>query len=137
MTATAWSAEPRWRRTLGTTAAVTSLAAVVGAVQLVTDTYTPPVSDLEPLGLSSWALPGLWLAASVAVPCAATALLAWRGSARLGAAAIAAGGLLGVELLVQIPFVGLDPLQAVMGVVAGTLVGLGASSRQRSAGSAP
>ena len=120
---------PRLRRTLGVIAAATSLAAVVGSLQLVSGTFAPPVSDLEPLGLRSWTLPGLWLAASVALPCAAAAVLAWRGSRRLGTASIGAGAMLGVELLVQIPFVGLDPLQAVMAVVAVTLVGLGVRAR--------
>jgi hypothetical protein len=123
---------PDWRRTLGATAGLTALAATVGAVQLVTGTFTPPISDLEPLGLTSWTIPGLWLAASVAVPCGGTAVLAWRGSARSGAAAVVAGGLLGVELAVQVPFVGLDPLQAVMGLVAAGLVALGGASHVRS-----
>lgn len=115
----------RWRRTLGTLAAVTSLAALVGSVQLVTDTFAPPVDDLSPLGLHSWVLPGFWLAGSVALPCGLVTVLAWRRSRRLGAAAVVAGLLLAVELAVQIPFVGLDPLQAVMGTVAALLVGLG------------
>lgn len=121
---------PAWRRSLGLTAAVTAFAAAVGAVQLVTGTFTPPVSDLGPLGLDSWVLPGIWLAASVAVPCGVTAFAAWRRSAWTGTAAAAAGLLLLVELAVQIPFVGLDPLQAVMGSVAAVLLGLGLASRR-------
>lgn len=116
---------PRWRRTLGLLSALTCVAALAGSAQLVTGTYTPPVSDLEPLGLGSWVLPGLWLALSVAVPCGLTTVLAWRCSPWLGTAAMVAGGLLAVELAVQVPFVGLDPLQAVMGAVALALVGLG------------
>ncbi|UWZ47793.1 hypothetical protein [Dactylosporangium matsuzakiense] len=118
-----------WRRTLGLVAGVTSVAAIGGAVQLITGTYTPPVSDLEPVGLHSWVVPGLWLAASVAVPCACVTLLAWHRSPRVGTAAIVAGLLLGVELVVQIPFVGLDVLQAVMGIVALALLGLGFAAR--------
>ncbi|WP_183099818.1 hypothetical protein [Nocardioides pelophilus] len=124
----------RWRRTLGTLAAVTSLGAVVGSVQLVTDTFTPPVSDLSRLGLRSWVLPGIWLAASVALPCGLVTVLAWRRSRRLGAAAVAAGLLLAVELAVQIPFVGLDPLQAVMGTVAVLLVGFGMAAHGNATG---
>ena len=121
---------PAWRRTLGLLAAVTCLAALVGTVQLVTGTYTPPVSDVSPLGLGSWTLPGLWLAASVALPCGVTAVLAWRASARLGLASIAAGALLGIELILQVPFVGLDPLQAALALVAGALVGFGLSAHR-------
>lgn len=43
----------------------------------------------------------------------------------MGPAAVGAGVLLGVELAVQVPFVGLDPLQGVMGIVAVSLVALG------------
>lgn len=123
---------PAWRRTVGVVSALTAAAAAVGSVQLLTGTFTPPVSDLRPLGLDSWVIPGLWLAASVAAPCAGTATLAWRRSHWMGPAAIGAGALLAVELLVQVPFVGLDPLQGVMGVVAISLVGLGFSSLRRS-----
>lgn len=123
---------PAWRRATGAVAGLTAVAATVGSVQLLTGTFTPPVSDLSPLGLESWVLPGLWLAASVAVPCAGTAVLAWRRSRWMGHAAIGAGSLLAVELVVQLPFVGLDPLQGAMAVVAASLVGLGWSSARRS-----
>lgn len=121
---------PRWRRTLGVTSALTSAAAIVGSVQLATGAFTPPVSDLEPLGLNSWVLPGLWLAAVVALPCAITTVTAWECSRWLGLAAITSGALLLVELGVQIPFVGLDPLQGVMAVVAIVLVSLGLASHR-------
>lgn len=90
------SADTRPRRwtVLAVLAGLTSLAAWVGAGQLVLGVFTPPVDDLDGLGLESWLLPGLWLAASVAVPC-------------------------------QVPFVGPDPLQAVMAVVAVALALLG------------
>jgi hypothetical protein len=55
------------------------------------------------LGLSSWALPGVWLTASVVVPSAAAAYLAWRGSPSAPRAVMVASTLLAVELLVQIP----------------------------------
>ncbi len=121
-----WSGDAR-RRLLLVLAGLTSVAAWVGAAQLVLDLYTPPVSDLEPLGLDSWLLPGLWLAASVAVPCLVVAVLAYRGSPRVGPAGLVAAGLLGVELAVQVPFVGLDRLQAVMGTVAVVIGVLGAA----------
>lgn len=113
--------------------AVTCLGAVVGTVQLATDTFTPPVSDLEPLGLESWRLPAAWLFLSVAVPCAVTAWLAARDSVTAATAAVVAAALLAVELLVQIPFVGLDPLQAALGCVAVALGALGLDARRRSA----
>jgi hypothetical protein len=130
------SREVPWRRTILWIAGLTSFSALAGAGQLVTGTFAPPVSALEPLGLRSWVLPGIWLTLSVAVPCAVTAVLAWRRSVWTGVAATVAGVLLAVELVVQIPFVGLDPLQAVMGVVAAVLVGLGAlADRARRSGS--
>ena len=122
-----------WRRTLGWLAGVTSLAAAAGAVQLVTGVYTPPVEDLQPLGLRSWVLPGVWLGLSVTVPCAAAAWLALRREPRVGLVSVCAGLLLLLELVVQIPFVGLDPLQAVMGSVAVLLLVLGTLSRRASA----
>ena len=87
--------------------------------------------DLEPLGLTSWVLPGIWLFASVAVPCVTASVLALRRRPTAPLAAVAAGGLLAVELLVQIPFVGLNPLQALFGLVAVALVGLGLDARRR------
>jgi hypothetical protein len=103
---------------------VVALGAVAGSVQLLTGTFTPPVADLEPLGLSSWVLPGVWLFSSVAIPSTAAAWLAWRRSPRTPLAVLAASGLLAVELVVQIPFVGPSALQATMGTVA---VGLAAA----------
>lgn len=70
------------------------------------------------MGLDSWLLPGLWLAGSVAVPCAIATTAAWRRSPWAGLFTTAAALLLLVELVVQVPFVGFDPLQAVMGEVA-------------------
>ena len=122
-----------WRRTLGWLAGVTSVAAAAGAVQLVSGIYTPPVEDLEPLGLHSWGFPGVWLGLSVTGPCATAAWLSLRGEPRVGLASVWAGLLLLLELVVQIPFVGLDPLQAVMGSVAVLLLVLGNLSRRASA----
>lgn len=92
-----------------------ALGGVVGSAQLFTGTGTPPVSDLAPLGLSSWALPGVWLFATVAVPSGAAAWLAWRRASLAPAAVLLACGTLAVELLVQIPFIGASLLQAVFG----------------------
>ncbi len=97
---------------------VIGLAALAGAVQLVSGTFTPPVSDLEPLGMHSWVLPGLWLLCSVAVPWVGVAWAAWRRHPRTPAVVLVACASLAVELVVQIPFVGLSALQVVMGVPA-------------------
>lgn len=111
-----------WRRTFIGVESLVAVGGVAGAWQLATGTYVPPVSDLEPLGLTSWVLPGAWLFVSVAVPSGATAWLAVRRSPLTPKAALVAAAALAVELLVQIPFVGLDPLQAVFGAIA---VGMG------------
>jgi hypothetical protein len=95
-----------------------AVGGIGGTVQLLTGTAAPPVEDLEPLGLTSWVLPGLWLFASVAVPSMVAAWLAWRRSPRAPAAVLVASALLAVELLVQIPFVGPSVLQAVFGAIA-------------------
>lgn len=41
------------RRLFVGAAALIALAGAAGAVQLLTGTFTPPVADLEPLGLTS------------------------------------------------------------------------------------
>ena len=117
------------RRTILVLSGVTAVGAAVGVSELLTGTFTPPVRDLEPLGLHSWVLPGLWLLASVGVPCSLTAWWAARDDPRAPGAAQVSALLLVVELVVQVPFVGLDPLQAVMGVVALALGGSGTRSR--------
>lgn len=119
---------------LAAVTAVTSVAAVVGSVQLVTGTFTPPVTDLAPLGLDTWVLPGLWLFATVAVPCGVVAVSAWRRSPETGSRAFAAAALLVLELVVQIPFVGPDPLQLVMGAVAVLVVALGRAAQRSERG---
>ena len=108
----------RFRWLFITVEGLVALGAIGGTVQLITGTAAPPVEDLEPLGLTSWVLPGLWLFASVAVPSTVAAWLAWRRSPRTPAAVLVASVLLAVELLVQIPFVGPSLLQAVFGTVA-------------------
>lgn len=105
-------------------------AGLAGAIQLGTGTFTPPVSDIESLGLTSWVVPGVWLFASVAVPSGAAAWLAWRRSPTAPTAVLIASGLLGVELLVQIPFVGPSALQAVLGTAAVGLGGLAFHARR-------
>jgi hypothetical protein len=119
-----------YRRTMTAVAALTALGGVAGAWQLLTGVATPPDEDLPP-GLGSWVLPALWLLASVAVPMAVTAWLAWRRSLHAPAAALVASAALGVELAVQVPFVGFDALQVVFGAVALLLAGLAADARRQ------
>jgi hypothetical protein len=120
-----------FRRTFVVVGAVLALAGAAGAVQLVTGTSTPPVDDLEPLGLHSWVLPGVWLFVSVAVPWAVVTVLAVRRRPATPTAVLVACGLLLFELIVQIPFVGPSPLQAVLGVVALAVGGCGWRARVR------
>jgi hypothetical protein len=109
--------------------ALVAMGAVGGALQLVTGTAVPPIEDLEPLGLTSWVLPGIWLFASVAVPSTVAAWLSWRRSPAAPAAVLVASALLVVELVVQIPFVGPSVLQAVFGTVAVVLAVLALVAR--------
>lgn len=98
--------------------AFVALAALGGSVMLFRGTGAPPVSDLEPLGLDDWRLPAVWLFASVAVPWAVVVVLAWRRARATTTAVLVASGLLLVELAVQIPFVGVNPMQPALGAVA-------------------
>lgn len=107
-----------------------ALGALVGALQLMTGTLTPPVADLAPLGLSSWVLPGVWLFTMVAIPATVAAWLAHQRSPMTTTAVLWASALLSVELLVQIPFVGPSGLQAVLGLVAVGLAAAAVRSRQ-------
>jgi hypothetical protein len=98
--------------------AFVAIGGTVGAVQLLTGTFTPPVKDLEPLGLTSWRLPACWLFATTALPAIAAVACAVRRSPRTPWAVLVASITLAVELLVQIPYVGPSVLQAVMGAIA-------------------
>ena len=99
-------------------AGVISAAGLAGAAQLVTGTYTPPVADLDPLGLRSWVLPGLWLFASVGVPWATATWAAVRRWPSTPTVVLGAAGLLAFELAVQIPFLGFSPFQPILGAAA-------------------
>jgi hypothetical protein len=97
---------------------VVAVGALAGTWQLVTGTGTPPVSDLAPLGLTTWVLPGVWLFVSVAVPSSVAAWMAWRRAAGTPATVLTASAALGVELVVQLPFVGASWFQPAFGVIA-------------------
>lgn len=118
------------RRSLVVGEAVLAAAGLAGSVALVLGRGTPPITALAPLRLRSWVLPGLWLAATVPVPAATAAVLAARRAPQAPTAAVVAATTLGVELVVQIPFIGRHPLQAAFGTVAAVLAGLGVASRR-------
>jgi hypothetical protein len=118
-----------FRRTFVIAESVICLSGAMGTWQLLTDTFTPDVTALEPLGLKTWTLPGVWLFATAAAPAGAAAWLAYRRSDRAPAAVLVANGLLAVELLVQMPFLGLSPLQAIYGAPAAGLAALALRAR--------
>jgi hypothetical protein len=95
-----------------------------GGIMLIAGQGTPPVAAISSLGLSAWVVPGLWLTASVAVPSGTAAYLAWRGSSWTPRAVLLASGLLAVELLVQVPFLGVNGLQVAMATIGGTAAAL-------------
>jgi hypothetical protein len=101
-----------------------------GGLMLMSGYGTPPVEALAPLGLSSWVLPGVWLTASVAVPSATAACLTWRRSPSAPRAVMVASALLAVELLVQIPYLGVNGLQAAMALIGGTAAALAWHARR-------
>ena len=107
-----------------------SLGGLAGSIQLLAGVATPPVSALNPVGLSSWILPAGWLFLSVAVPSGLAAWLAWRRSAWAPPAVLLASTLLATELLVQIPFLGLNILQLIFGVVAVGMAVMGLLARR-------
>ncbi len=120
----------RFRWPIVALASFTAVGAVGGSVSMLLGQGTPPIEDLEPLGLTTWTLPGLWLLVTVAVPCGVAAWLAIRRSPWTPTAVLVASGLLVMELLVQIPFLGPSVLQAVMGSIAAVLVTLALVGRR-------
>jgi hypothetical protein len=118
------------RRTFIIVESLVALSGLAGAVQLMAGVATPPNSDL-PFGLSSWVLPGFWLFGTVALPAAIAGLLAYRRSPYAPIAVVVASVTMAVEVLVQIPFIGLNPLQAVFGGLAVVLGALGVHARRK------
>lgn len=119
-----------FRRTIVITESVLGLAGLAGSIQLLAGVATPPVSALNPLGLSSWTLPAGWLFLSVAVPSGMAAWLAWRRSAWAPPAVLLGSALLATELLVQIPFLGPSILQLIFGTVAAGMAVVGLLARR-------
>jgi hypothetical protein len=119
----------RHRRIFVVAETVVAVAGLAGTVQLMAGIATPPNSDL-PFGLSSWVLPGLWLFATVSLPAAVAGVLAYRRSLHAPVAVLLAVATMTIEVIIQIPFVGLNPLQAVFGAVAVALGALAVHARR-------
>lgn len=108
------------------------VGAAYGGVMLIRDSWGLPVSDLAPLPLDSWVLPGLALLASVAVPMLAAAYVVTRGLARAADASVLAGGTLVGWILFQLAVIGPQmALQAVMFVLGVVMLGLGLVLRRQ------
>lgn len=118
-----------YRRIFVVVETLVALSGAAGTWQLVTGAYTPSLSRL-PFGLHSWVLPGLWLFGTVAAPAAVAAWLAWRRSDATPDAVLVASATMSLELLVQIPFLGVNLLQVVFGGVALVLAGLASQARR-------
>lgn len=120
-----------FRRSIGVIETVLAIGSAAGAGMLMAGVATPPDGDL-PSGLASWVLPGLWLLATVCLPATvATIAVAQRRSWAPIAVLIAAAAL-AVELVVQIPFVGTNWLQAGVALLGATAAGLAVTSLRRS-----
>lgn len=114
-----------------------AVGGLVGTVQLLTGVATPEVGVLEPLGLTSWRLPALWLFGTVVVPSTCAAWLAWRRSPLAPTVVLLGAATLALELVVQIPFLGWNVLQAVFGAVAGGLAVLAVRARRHGWSASP
>jgi hypothetical protein len=119
-----------FRKTTMVLEGVVAVGGLAGTAQLWSGRYAPPVSVLSPLGLTGWRLPALWLCATVVVPSAAAAWLAWRSSPHAPAVVVLASVSLATELIVQIPFLGLNVMQAVFGSLAALLAVLAVHARR-------
>jgi hypothetical protein len=92
-----------FRRIIVVIETLVGVGGLAGSIQLFAGVATPPVSALDPLGLSSWTLPAGWLFLSVAIPSGLAAWLAWRRSAWAPPAVLLASALLATELLSKSP----------------------------------
>jgi hypothetical protein len=110
------------------------VGAVYGGVMLIRDSWALPVSDLEPLPLDSWVLPGFALLASVAAPMLTAAFLVVRRQAHAADLSTVAGALLVGWILFQLAVIGPQmALQAVMFALGAVTAGLGLLLRRQEA----
>jgi hypothetical protein len=119
-----------YRRLLMVVEGLISLSALAGSVQLMVSGGGPFDADL-PLGLPNWLVSGLWLFTLVAVPAAVASWMCWRRSAHGPTAVLIASAGLGVDVAVQIPFIGLHVLQLVFGLIAVAMALLALDARRR------
>ena len=96
------STRPPPHRGLAVAAGAVALPAVGGAVSLANGTIDMGEAIVERFPWQSVELAGFALLACVAVPFAALAVMAWRGSPRTPQATVAAGLLLVTWILVQV-----------------------------------
>lgn len=110
-----------YRRGIVATECAVAVSGLAGSAMLLSGTGTPPVAALAPLGLTSWVLPGLWLFATVPAPAAVAAWTTWHRSPHARTAVLVAAATMLVEVTVQVPVVGPDPLQLLFGGIAAAL----------------
>jgi hypothetical protein len=119
-----------FRRAMGVIETVLAIAAGVGVVQLAAGIATPPDAQLPP-GLHSWAIPAVWLFATVFLPSTAAAVALFNRARSAPDLVLVATVALGAELVVQIPFLGWSWLQLVVGIAAVAAAVLAWRARQR------
>ena len=109
------------RRTLALTAGATAVSAWAGAAGLATGTLSLGAELTARLPFESTLLAGSALAATVALPFTALAVLAWRTDRRAGLGAAAAGTLLIGWIIVELAFIRtvsfLQPVCVLVGVL--------------------
>jgi hypothetical protein len=108
------------------------VGAVYGGTMLIRDSWALPVTDLEPLPLDSWVLPGVALLASVAAPMLSAAILVARRHPHAADLSIAAGAALVGWILFQLAVIGPQMgLQAAMLVLGAGTAALGLLLRRQ------
>ncbi|GLY38202.1 hypothetical protein Amsp01_042260 [Amycolatopsis sp. NBRC 101858] len=127
----------RTRATMRVLAAFETLfaaSAVYGGISLIAGApgFAMPVEWLEPLGLTSWVLPGIALALAVGGALAGASVFAWRLDFRAPIAALAAGAVLTGWLAIQFGVIGVRaPVQWVTVGLLVVLLGLALLARHR------
>jgi len=102
------------------------VGAVYGGIMLIRDSWALPVTDLEPLPLDSWVLPGAALLVFVAAPTLSAALLVARRHVRAADLSVVAGAVLVGWILFQLAVIGPQmALQVVMFLLGAGTAALG------------